>query len=86
MPIHLTRNSYLISLLIAIVGLVNSARATHYRAGEITYKQLVAYTYEISVITYTDPVNTGADRTELEVNYGDGNQRLFPDQMAMAKS
>ena len=78
MPIHLTRNSYLISLLIAIVGLVNSARATHYRAGEITYKQLVAYTYEISVITYTDPVNTGADRTELEVNYGDGKSEIVP--------
>ncbi|MFY8190629.1 MAG: gliding motility-associated C-terminal domain-containing protein, partial [Bacteroidia bacterium] len=58
------------------MGLHSSVHATHYRAGEITYKQLVAYTYEISVITYTDPTNTGADRTELEVNYGDGKSEI----------
>ncbi len=61
-----------------VAGLSNSALATHYRAGEITYKQLVAYTYEISVITYTDPVNTGADRSELEVHYGDGKSEIVP--------
>lgn len=60
-----------------IIGL-SVANATHYRAGEITYKQLVAYTYEISVITYTDPTNVGADRSELEVHYGDGKSELVP--------
>jgi len=76
MHINLNRISLLIGCIIVLLGLHSSVHATHYRAGEITYKQLVAYTYEISVITYTDPTNTGADRSELEVNYGDGKSEI----------
>ena len=50
--------------------------ATHYRAGEITYKQLGPVLYQISVITYTDPANTGADRPELEVFFGDNKSEF----------
>lgn len=46
--------------------------ATHNRAGEITYKHLYGLTYEIKIVTYTDP-NSPADRPELEVRYSCGS-------------
>jgi len=55
-----------------------AAIATHYRAGEITYRQIGPVLYEISVITYTDPTNTAADRNELEVIFGDGKSEIVP--------
>lgn len=50
--------------------------ATHNRAGEITYKQISALTFEVTVITYTAiTTNTcpawTADRPELEIAWGD---------------
>ncbi|MFO7616427.1 MAG: gliding motility-associated C-terminal domain-containing protein [Bacteroidales bacterium] len=55
------------------------ARATHNRAGEITYKQLSELTYRVTVITYTstgpEPV---ADRPRLEVQFGDGSSAEVP--------
>ena len=42
-----------IILLIALFGFSNQAKATHNRAGEITYKWLYGYTYEIKITTYT---------------------------------
>ena len=48
-----------------------SAFATHERAGEITYKCLGGYTYEISFTTYTKGSSTAADRCSLSVNFGD---------------
>ncbi len=54
------------------------AFATHYRAGEITYKQLSPRTYEITVITYTDPTNNAADRSAIDVFWGDGKSDLIP--------
>jgi gliding motility-associated-like protein len=45
--------------------------ATHNRAGEITYRHLYGNTYEIKIVTYTDP-NSPADRPELEVKYSCG--------------
>lgn len=45
--------------------------ATHYRAGEITYRQIKLYTYEITAVTYTDPRMTGADRPSIEIDLGD---------------
>ena len=74
----LTRSLYFLSLVFAFLSGTLNLHATHYRAGEITYKQLVAYTFEITVITYTDPTNVGADRAELEVNFGDGKSKLVP--------
>jgi hypothetical protein len=74
----LTRSLYFLSLVFAFLSGTLNLHATHYRAGEITYKQLVAYTFEITVITFTDPTNVGADRAELEVNFGDGKSKLVP--------
>ncbi len=45
--------------------------ATHYRAGEITYRQIALTTYEIIATTYTDPRNTAADRPEIDIDLGD---------------
>ncbi len=47
--------------------------ATHYRAGEITYRQIELTIYEITAITYTDPRNTGADRPEIDIDFGDNS-------------
>jgi len=51
-------------------GIVSVSFATHNRAGEITYRHISGFKYEITVVTYTDP-NSPADRPELEVVWGD---------------
>lgn len=47
-----------------------SASATHNRAGEITYRQLSALTYEVTITTFTYSLSL-ADRPRLEVSWGD---------------
>jgi gliding motility-associated-like protein len=54
------------------------AKATHYRAGEINYRYIGINNFEIIVITYTDPANTGADRKEMEVFFGDNKSEIVP--------
>lgn len=44
--------------------------ATHNRAGEITYRQTGAFTYEITIVTYTK-MSSQADRPKLYLNWGD---------------
>ncbi|MBO7571067.1 MAG: gliding motility-associated C-terminal domain-containing protein [Bacteroidales bacterium] len=73
------------NLLVAAVVFVATmlvpfcAHATHNRAGEITYRQISALTFEVTVITYTA---TGpgwtADRPELEVAWGDNTTSVLP--------
>src|SRR5690554_3508653 len=47
--------------------------ATHNRAGEITYKQISAYTYEVTIVTYTyTPSAANEYRGQLPVEWGDG--------------
>ncbi|MBO7133421.1 MAG: gliding motility-associated C-terminal domain-containing protein [Bacteroidales bacterium] len=66
-------------LLVAILLLPCMAFATHNRAGEITYKQISALTFEVTVITYTA---TGpgwtADRPELDIDWGDNTTSTLP--------
>ncbi len=45
--------------------------ATHNRAGEITFRQLSALTYEITIVTYTKG-SSPADRPALLISWGDG--------------
>ncbi|MEW6467953.1 MAG: gliding motility-associated C-terminal domain-containing protein [Bacteroidota bacterium] len=52
------------------------AFATHNRAGEITYRWLSGYNYEITVTTYTKQ-SSPADRCELVVYFGDGDSATF---------
>jgi gliding motility-associated-like protein len=51
--------------------------ATHERAGEITYRHLNGFTYEITITTYTYSPSP-ADRNELPVKWGDGNEETIP--------
>ena len=51
------------------------ARATHNRAGEITYKQTGELTFEITITTYTYTLSP-ADRDELPVEWGDNSSSI----------
>lgn len=65
-------------LLVLVIIITEPVLATHYRAGEITYRQISLNTYEITAITYTDPTNSSADRSELELFFGDGKSAVVP--------
>lgn len=53
--------------------------ATHNRAGEISYRRISGWTYEITITTYTDPLSAAADRCELEnFSFGDGQLANVP--------
>jgi gliding motility-associated-like protein len=62
-------SKYLI-LFCLLVGFANRAMATHNRAGEITYRQTGAFTYEVTIVTYTK-ISSPADRPRLLLNWGD---------------
>lgn len=49
-----------------------AAKATHNRAGEITYKQVSGFTYQFTIVTFTDN-SSNADRNELMLYFGDGD-------------
>lgn len=54
-----------------------SLKATHNRAGEITYVQLSALTYEITITTFTYTLSF-ADRKTLDVEWGDNTVSTAP--------
>ena len=74
MPFRFQCRSLLFAAAMLVATLLSpcSAYATHNRAGEITYRQISALTFEVTVITYTA---TGpgwtADREELKIAWGD---------------
>ncbi len=51
------------------------AKATHNRAGEITYRHLTGLTYEVSVTIFADPNSPAIARKEIEVDWGDNTKR-----------
>ncbi len=53
------------------------AAATHNRSGEITYRHLYGNTYEFTITTCTK-LTSEANRTELEIQYGDGTIDTIP--------
>lgn len=57
----------LLGFLAPFIGL-----ATHNRAGEITYKHVNGFTYDITITTYTESSSVQADRCSLTLNFGDG--------------
>lgn len=79
----------LLTLLLFFL-LLNSAHATHNRAGEILYKRIApftntvngltvqVYTYSITVIKYTDDGSNIADRCIDTVYFGDGTKGIAP--------
>ena len=67
-----------LSILIASLFIYATANATHNRAGEITFKHISCNTYGITVTTYTNTLNTQADRCEILINFGDGTSANAP--------
>lgn len=64
-------------LLIICLGFFTNANATHNRAGEITYKWLYGYTYEIKATIYTNIYGSSlADRCEETIYFGDGTMSV----------
>jgi gliding motility-associated-like protein len=66
---------FILSIIVLIIGLSNSF-ATHNRAGEITYRWISGYNYEVTVTTYTNTYNTTADRCDVTVYFGDGDSAV----------
>jgi gliding motility-associated-like protein len=60
------------SALLLLFLIMASASATHNRAGEITYTQISALTYEVTVTTFTYTLSK-ADRPTLDVEWGDNS-------------
>lgn len=58
----------ILALLLLVIGFTNGF-ATHNRAGEITYRHISGLTYGITVTTYTNTLNTMADRCEVTVYF-----------------
>jgi hypothetical protein len=68
--------------ILILILLTKLGFATHNRAGEITYKQISAYTFEFTVVTFTNtkPTSEGikpADRPELPIDWGDGTYTIM---------
>ena len=62
------------SIYILLFLLSANLFATHNRAGEITFKHISGFTYQITVTTYTDvSLATNADRPKLEIRWGDNS-------------
>ena len=57
-------------LLIILLLTVRNSYATHARAGEILFRQLSLYTYEIEVIYYTESSSI-ANRENIDIYFGD---------------
>ena len=51
--------------------------ATHNRAGEITFKLISGYTYEVTVTTFTF-TQSAANRSQLTVEWGDNTSSVAP--------
>jgi gliding motility-associated-like protein len=54
-----------------------SSFATHNRAGEITFKLISGYTYEVTVTTFTF-TQSAANRSQLTVDWGDNTSSIAP--------
>lgn len=68
---ELLMNRLILILLFTFI-LLETALATHQRAGEILFRHISGLTYEITVITYTYTPSP-ADRPELDIRWGDGS-------------
>lgn len=63
--------------LIFILAICLNAYATHNRAGEISYKHVSGYTWEITITTYTKYSSIAADRDSLPISWGDGTSETI---------
>lgn len=58
---------------ILLLTIVQQAKATHNRAGEITFEQIGDLRFRVTITTYTKQSSTQADRDSLELFWGDGS-------------
>lgn len=66
------RFKYIGLFVIAWLCCLGNLRASHYRAGEITYEQVSGRLYRIIVTTYTDPSSQANQFTvNIQLDYGD---------------
>ena len=65
-------------LLALLLALALSARATHQRAAEITYRWLNGNAYEFTLTTYNVPNEAWNQRDSLLVKWGDGSESYIP--------
>ena len=63
--------------VIVLTAFIPLTRATHQRAGEISYTYISGLTYEFTIVTYTYTPSP-ADRPEIEVFWGDGTSSEIP--------
>lgn len=68
---------YILLFSFILLTSIHKLSATHNRAGEITYRHISGYTYEITVTTYTYKPSE-ANRRELYVDWGDGTIEIVP--------
>lgn len=69
----------LFTVLVLMFAFAFSAKATHQRAAEITYKWLGGNAYEFTLTCYTySPSPAGLQRDSLLMNWGDGFQDYVP--------
>lgn len=68
------RIQHILSVLVFICMFVSiqTAHATHNRAGEITYRVINGLTIEATITTYTKASSIAADRDTLDICWGDG--------------
>lgn len=70
-------------LLIICFFICTLAHASHNRAGEIVYRHISGFTYEITIITYTK-LSSSADSPVLDVSWGDNTVQSVGRTQAVA--
>ena len=61
-----------VAILLFLLGITTTVRATHNRAGEITVEQIDPLMVKATITTYTVRSSTNADRDSLTICWGDG--------------
>lgn len=64
----------ILSILLAVFSLAIMAYATHNASGEILYKKLSDFEYEITLVVITEFCNGNADRPTATLQFGDGTE------------
>jgi gliding motility-associated-like protein len=62
-------------LAILLMGIAIHLKATHNRAGEITYRQISQYDFEFTITTFTYTLSA-ADRDQVEIQWGDNTASI----------
>jgi gliding motility-associated-like protein len=67
----------ILSIFGGLLLATTSGFATHNRAGEITFRLISGYTYEVTVTTFTY-TQSAANRSQLTVEWGDNSTSIAP--------